>query len=88
MPSGKHGLDSRLPVKFKKRKTKPVIEGSGDDVLHWEVNSLIRANGSVEDQESVGVQSDTDALSFSRFDEVEVDIMELSSSGHPPRCCD
>ena len=87
MAAGKHGLNSRPPVKFKKRKTKPVMEGSADDVLRWEVNSLILANGSVEDQESVGVQSDTHALLFSRFDEIEVDIMELSSSGDLPKCC-
>lgn len=84
MAPGKHGLDSRPPIKVKKRKTKPVIEGSADDVLHWEVNSLILANGKVEDQESVDVQADTSVLSFSRFDEIEVDIMELSSSGDPP----
>jgi hypothetical protein len=88
MSAGKYGLNSRPPVKFKKRKTKAVVEGSADDVLHWEVNSLILANGNVEDQYSVGVQSDTNAPPFSQFDEIEVDIMELSSSGDIPIRCD
>ncbi len=83
MAPGKHGLDSKPPLKFKKRRTKPVIEGSGADVLQWEVESLIHANGNVENQESSAVQSDIDSLSFSRFDEIEVNIQELSSSGIP-----
>ena len=80
---GKHGLDSKPPLKFKKRKTKSLIEGSGADVLQWEVESLIRTNGNVEKQESSAVQVDIDSLSFSRFDETEVNIQELSSSGIP-----
>ena len=83
MVPGKHRLDSKPPLKFKKRKTKSLIEGSGADVLQWEVESLIRTNGNVEKQESSAVQVDIDSLSFSRFDETEVNIQELSSSGIP-----
>jgi hypothetical protein len=79
MTQGKHRLDSREPVKFKRRKTKPVVEGSRDDVLLWEVKSLLRAQDSPEDLEAS--LSDTNRISFSRFDEIEVNIKELLSTG-------
>ena len=78
MKSGKHQLNIRQPVKFKKRKIKPIIEGSRDDVLLWEIKSLLGEQG---DREASTAPSETDGPSFSLFDEIEVDITELSSSG-------
>lgn len=79
MAPQKHRIDAKQTSKQKKRKTKPIVEGSGDDIRLAEVNSLIRVHGA-------GVQEPTDSSdvgfpSFARFTELEVDILELSSSG-------
>lgn len=81
MVPSKRRLDPRQPTKFKKRKTKPVAEGSGDDVLLWEVKSILGAPDATEDQKPGVALSDAAGVSFSRFDEIEVNIQQLSSSG-------
>lgn len=78
MIQGKHRLDGGQQGKFKKRKVKPVAEGSAEDVLLSDIKALRLSHSSTgETREAPGNKSP----SFSRFDEVEVDIVELGSSG-------
>jgi hypothetical protein len=78
MSQGKHRLDGRQQGKFKKRKVKPVAEGSTEDVLLSDIKALRLSHSSTgETEEASGNKSP----SFSQFDEVEVDIVELGSSG-------
>ena len=81
MGPAKHRLDSSQPVKFKKQKVKPTLEGSGDDVLLSDIKALLTAHASGQNQELTSELSETALLPFTRFDEVEVDILELSSTG-------
>ena len=81
MGQGKHRLDFKESNKIKRRKPKPVVEGSGDDILSWEMQSMLRASDSPEIQDPGTVFPEAQPLSFSRFEEVTVDINELSSSG-------
>jgi hypothetical protein len=78
---GKHLLDRQQPKKFKKRKTKPIIAGSAEDVLASEVAYIIRAHGTPEHQEQVVVAPNSSETSIAQFDEVVVNIMELASAG-------
>lgn len=83
MATGKHSLDSNIPSEIKKRKVKPVAEGSGEDILLQEVKYLIRGHA-IEDEERhyshTGI-SNAASLPFSRFDEIEVTVEALSSTG-------
>jgi hypothetical protein len=78
---GKHALDTKKPMKFKKRKIKPVVEGSGEDILLQEVKALLRKNDTAEQEDE-----EERIPGFKRFDEVEVDIVELSSLGRNSFC--
>jgi len=81
MQQGKRNLDvTEKPRKFKKRKVKPMVVGSADDVLLAEVESFLRKIPAAADQDDLR-QGDERSLSLSRFDEVEVDIVEITSSG-------
>jgi len=88
MGIGKHRLNgnSSSQVQSKKRRPKPVAEGSGEDVLLSEVKNLIRDHVGTDDQlsESRAGSLPTNSLPFSRFDEIEVTIDELSSTGKNP----
>lgn len=64
-------------MKFKRRKVKAVAEGSGEDILVTDVKALLKKNFTGEEME----EEKEVALSFKRFDEIEVDIVELSSLG-------
>lgn len=76
-----HDTVSKQPAKIKKRKSKPILEGSEDDVLIQDIISLLRKHGYPE-VESNTLSSNVDGpLFFSRFEETEVDIMERSASG-------
>lgn len=79
---GKHRLETRHgPRKFKKRKTKPIIVGSAEDVLVSEIASIIRAHETSDRQEERLIQPDGSEKAFSQFDEVVVDVLELTSAG-------
>jgi predicted RNA-binding protein with TRAM domain len=78
MSQGKHRLDGAQKGKFKKRKVKPIAEGSTEDVLLSDIKALRLSHSyNGETDEASGNRSP----SVSRFDEVEVDIVELGSSG-------
>jgi hypothetical protein len=81
MGQGKHRLDFKQSNKIKRRKPKPVVEGSGDDVLSWEIQSILRTLDNSEAQDSGIGFPEAEPLSFSRFKEVTVDINVLNSSG-------
>jgi len=84
MAPGKHSLNSNIPSKIKKRKVKPVAEGSGEDILLQEVKYLIRGQA-IEDEEghySHAGMSNATSLPFSRFDEIEVTVEALCSTGN------
>jgi len=81
MSSQKHQLDSKGASKVKKRKVKPLVEGSGDDILNEEVKNLIRTHSTSTETRVGDVPADEEARSFSKFEEIEVDIIELGSSG-------
>ena len=69
--------------KFKKRKVKPVAEGSAEDVLLSDIKALRLSHSSnQETQETSRNVSSATSPSFSRFDEIEVEILELGSSGN------
>ena len=79
---GKHGLETKqAPRKFKKRKPKPIVAGSAEDVLVSEVASIIRTNDTSDSQEGEIIRTDGSEKSFSQFDEVVVDVLELTSAG-------
>jgi len=76
---GKHSRDpsdTKGPKKSKKRKLPRVVEGAPDDVLAWEVKSVLNSFGKEAESET-----EEEALPVSRFDEVEVTIKEFTSSG-------
>jgi hypothetical protein len=79
MAPQKHRIDSKQPLKYKKRKTKPIVEGSEEDIRLAEVSSLIRVHGTGAQESSIS--SDVALPPFARFAELEVDILELSSRG-------
>jgi hypothetical protein len=85
MGATKHGLEAPLEApqtqKNKKRKAKLPLEGSGEDVLLSEVNSLLYSQASGKDKEPALGPTAAIALPFERFHEVEVDILEHSSLG-------
>ena len=78
---GKHALDPKKPIKFKRRKVKAVEEGSGEDILLTDVRALLRKNLSGQEEDEGNEESQQGELGFKRFDEIEVDILELSSLG-------
>jgi len=79
---GKHGLETKqVPRKFKKRKTKPIVAGSAEDVLVSEVASIIRTHDTSDSQEGDIIRTDGSERSFSQFDEVVVEVLELTSAG-------
>jgi len=79
---GKHRLETRqVPRKFKKRKTKPIVAGSAEEVLVSEVASIIRKYNTSDSQEGDIIGADGSEKSFSQFDEVVVDVLELTSAG-------
>jgi hypothetical protein len=76
---GKHGLETKqAPRKFKKRKTKLIVAGSAEDVLVSEVASIIHRH---DTSDSHIIRTDGTERSFSQFDEVVVDVLELTSAG-------
>lgn len=80
--AGKHPLDTKKPTKFKRRKVKAVEEGSGEDILLTDVRVLLKKNFVAEMEETEdGEETQENELGFKRFDEIEVDILELSSLG-------
>jgi len=82
LSGSKHRLETRhVPKKFKKRKTKPIPVGSAEDVLASEVASIIRAHDTSNQQEEEFIQSNGTEKGFSQFDEVVVDVLELTSGG-------
>jgi hypothetical protein len=67
---------------YKKRKPKSVEIGSGEDVLFSDVKSMLnRFASAVSTNESTIVSPSESRVSFCRFDEVEVEIRDLSSLG-------
>lgn len=81
---GKHTLDTKKPTKFKRRKVKAVEEGSGEDILLTDVRVLLKkfmAKTEDTDDADETSASQENGLGFRRFDEIEVDILELSSLG-------
>lgn len=79
---GKHRLETRhVPRKFKKRKTKPIIVGSAEDVLVSEIASIIRTYETSDRQEERIIQPHGSQKAFSQYDEVVVDVLELTSAG-------
>ena len=81
--AGKHTLATKQPTKFKKRKVKAIEEGSGEDILLTDVKVLLKnfvAKTEMDDDEE-SFASEENELGFKRFDEIEVDILELSSLG-------
>jgi hypothetical protein len=81
MGSTKHKLDLSQPMKSKKRKVKLPQEGSGEDVLLSDVKALLSSQGSQQNEESTAESVRSTALPFARFDEIEVNILEISSLG-------
>ena len=79
---GKHRLETKqAPRKFKKRKTKPIVAGSAEDVLVSEVASIIRTHDASDSLEGDIIRTDGSEKSFSQFDEIVVDVLELTSAG-------
>jgi hypothetical protein len=75
---GKHKIHFKSPKKFKKRKVK-IVEGSAEDILLYDVRSMINSNEPLEDPDEI--EKTSTSVSFGRFDEIEVRITELNSLG-------
>lgn len=67
------------PKKSKKRKLPPVVEGTRDDVLAWEIQNFLE---SFENEDS-GIEEEV--IPFNKSDQVEVAIEEFTSSGAASR---
>ena len=79
---GKHRLEAgQGPRKFKKRKTKPIASGSAEDVLLSEVAAVIRAHDTSKGQGQEIAETDGSERAGSQFDEVIIDVLELTSGG-------
>jgi len=87
----KHGIASPgLQRPSKKRKVKPVTQGSGEDVLLSDIKALLQKcqQASMSNCSASNIPSSVSdtTIPFSRFDELDVEIQELGSLGLATIC--